>query len=396
LGTVLAGPAEPLPAVLEELAHADVAWFAPSTSTASQPVLGTVLAGPAEPLPAVLEELALADVALHAGSPAPLAPVALAHARAAKTLSGQRREAFAGARLSLLKLHAHLLATFALVPAARQRSLALPRRVPTPAPTPVVAWPGGYGRAQRLSLTRQARRFAYQLQPLAEGLGCSALLASLSEASCAVLLPESYKSVHDWHQANDSVSARALAAAKAQLDTVLAGALPAGAFSVSARAKSRLSVFDKAVLRGKAVGDLLAARIVLDDDVDCAAVHALLARLWPEDVTRFKDYVTTPKRNGYQSIHATVRLPCGRPLEVQIRTRAMHAAAQHGSACWGVYKADGCVDGGGADDGDGDRRRGNSFERALEGVRCLQALQPERLREALACAAAGIPIPAAA
>lgn len=258
-------------------AGGNVARCAAPPSIASQPLFGTVLAGRAEPLPAFIEELALADVALRAGLPTPLAPVVLAHARSAKTLSGQRREgrdAFAAARRALLQLHAHLRATVAL----------------TPAHTPVVAWPGGHGRARRLSLTRQVRRLSFELRPLAEGLGCSRLLASLSEASCAVLLPEAYRSVHDWHQANDSASARALAAAKAQLDALLAGALPTGAFCVSARAKSRLSVFDKAVLRGRAVGDLLALRIVLADDVDCAAVHSLLAQLaWTEDTTRFKN-----------------------------------------------------------------------------------------------------------
>lgn len=244
-----------------------------------------------------------------------------------------------------------------------------------PATVPPVSWAGGRSRAQRLALSRHARRLAFTLEPVARALGCTPLICAISEASCALLLPDAFQCVRAWHRDNLSVSAQAIAEAQAQLGAALAARLPAGAFTVAARAKSRASVFDKAVLRGKAVGDLLAARIVIDDAQDCAAVGTIVALLWGEEVHRRKDYVAHPKANGYQSLHMTVRLPCGRPLEVQIRTRSMHAAAERGSACWTAYKAGGV------------RRAGagsGSWARALEGVRCLQAQQPERLRETLA------------
>jgi (p)ppGpp synthase/HD superfamily hydrolase len=149
------------------------------------------------------------------------------------------------------------------------------------------------------------------------------------------------------------------------------------------------------VLRGKRVGDLLATRIVVDDEVDCYAVRELVASLWAEDAHRFKDYVRRPKANGYQSLHLTVRLPCGRPLEVQVRTRTMHLVAEHQSAAWGSYKAAAYAEHGVGARGSKGGKRPSSWQRALEGVRGLQALQPERLREALALAAAGMPTPTA-
>ena len=65
--------------------------------------------------------------------------------------------------------------------------------------------------------------------------------------------------------------------------------------------------------------------------------------LTPETLLKFqtsmlKDFVSSPKPNGYQSIHTNVRLPDGRVAEVQVRSAAMHARAEHGMAAHGLYK----------------------------------------------------------
>ena len=63
-----------------------------------------------------------------------------------------------------------------------------------------------------------------------------------------------------------------------------------------------------------------------------------MLRLWPEVPGRFKDFISSPKANGYQSIHTNVRLTDGRVLEVQLRSAAMHEKAERGAAAHGLYK----------------------------------------------------------
>ena len=109
------------------------------------------------------------------------------------------------------------------------------------------------------------------------------------------------------------------------------------------------------MLRGKQVHDLVGLRVVVDADGEaerraggCSArcegialhVGELLLDALPWHQSRPpKDYVTQPKPNGYQSLHLHLALPSGAPLEVQIRTRCMHEAAEYGSASHSAYKA---------------------------------------------------------
>mmetsp|Transcript_4244 Transcript_4244/g.11979 ORF Transcript_4244/g.11979 Transcript_4244/m.11979 type:complete len:606 (-) Transcript_4244:183-2000(-) len=198
-------------------------------------------------------------------------------------------------------------------------------------------WAAG-SRKSRIAISRQWRRAAFAMLPLAEALGCAKLVASASEAGVALLLPREHSHVSAWHTVHARAGSLALARAQRRIDASLSRMLTSGSFEVIARQKSRLSVFDKVVLRGKAVGDLLAARVIVDSEEDCWRARASIAGLWQEQTGRFKDYIRRPKANGYQSLHMTVLMPCGRPLEVQIRTRAMHDAAEHGAAAWGRYK----------------------------------------------------------
>ncbi len=83
---------------------------------------------------------------------------------------------------------------------------------------------------------------------------------------------------------------------------------------------------------------MIALRILLDDVADCYAALSYIHERWSHNENRFKDYITQPKPNGYQSLHTTVTTSEGDDVEIQIRTHEMHAVAEFGIAAHWLYK----------------------------------------------------------
>ena len=175
--------------------------------------------------------------------------------------------------------------------------------------------------------------------PLAHRLGIFNVKWELEDLSFRYLEPEKYYDLVDQMKqkrqarediVNDTMSQLTKALGEAHIKADIKG-----------RPKHFYSIYKKMKKDNRDLSqiyDLLAVRVIVDTIPDCYAVLGIAHSLWKPLPYRFKDYISMPKSNMYQSLHTTVIGTMGQPVEIQIRTWEMHRVSEYGVAAHWRYK----------------------------------------------------------
>ncbi|CAL9109101.1 unnamed protein product [Musa acuminata var. zebrina] len=198
---------------------------------------------------------------------------------------------------------------------------------------------------EALPMVKQ-QRFAKEtleiFAPLASRLGISTWKEQLQTLCFKHLHPEQHRdlSLQLLKSLNEALVASALQKlGKALVDEGVSYHV------LSGRHKSLYSIYSKMTkkkLNMDQIHDIHGLRLIVEKEEDCYKALSIVHRLWPKVIGRFKDYVTHPKFNGYQSLHTVVLSEEMLPLEVQIRTNEMHLQAEYGFAAHWRYKEGNC------------------------------------------------------
>ena len=175
--------------------------------------------------------------------------------------------------------------------------------------------------------------------PLAHRLGMQKIKWELEDTSLQYLDPEVYQEIIDYLKKNEDSANSFMNAIQSKITNRLASVGIHG--SIYGRIKHTYSIYRKMRAQNKTIDelyDLYAFRVIVDNIADCYNVLGHIHDLFNPIPGRFKDYISTPKPNMYQSLHTTVIGSQGIPFEVQIRTWEMHQTAEYGVAAHWKYK----------------------------------------------------------
>ena len=175
--------------------------------------------------------------------------------------------------------------------------------------------------------------------PIASRLGISKIKVELDDLALKYLKPDVYYDLVEKVAQRKSEREKYVQEIAVEVQKHIADAGIEG--KVDGRVKHFFSIYKKMVNQGKALDqiyDLFAVRIIVNSVKDCYAALGIIHEMYKPIPGRFKDYIAMPKPNMYQSLHTTLIGPTGQPFEIQIRTFAMHRAAEYGIAAHWKYK----------------------------------------------------------
>lgn len=175
--------------------------------------------------------------------------------------------------------------------------------------------------------------------PIAHRLGIRAVKEELEDLAIRYLDPIAYHEIESSLDMKTSEGKEFLEDIKAQIKEKLEPIMKDVA--ITSRVKSVHGIFRKVYIKGKnfeEIYDIYAIRIIVDSMIDCYNALGIVHDMFTPLPGRFKDYISTPKPNMYQSLHTTVLSKKGIPFEIQIRTWDMHRTAEYGIAAHWKYK----------------------------------------------------------
>ena len=184
----------------------------------------------------------------------------------------------------------------------------------------------------------KARETMEVYAPIANRLGILNVKEELEDRSLHYLDPVGYEEINKVLR--ERAGEEFLAGVSGVIEKRLEESGIEGA-TIKRRVKSIYGIYRKTIMQNKSfdeIYDIYAVRVILDSLAECYSTLGLIHDMYHPLPNRFKDYISTPKPNGYQSLHTTVIGHQGIPFEVQIRTRKMDEQAEYGVAAHWKYK----------------------------------------------------------
>lgn len=180
--------------------------------------------------------------------------------------------------------------------------------------------------------------------PLAHRLGLYNIKTEMEDLGLKYTQPDVYEEITTKLKNTDEVRRRFISRFIYPIRTSL---MQTGIkFDIKGRPKSIYSIYNKIKVKGipfEEIFDIFAIRIIIDsptetEKADCWRVYSLITDIYQPNPDRLRDWISTPRANGYESLHTTVMSPTGKWVEVQIRSRRMDEIAEKGYAAHWKYK----------------------------------------------------------